>query len=119
MTVARRNAEKNLAGDPWEFGYAVGVSRPLSLVASAGNCRLCRENFSLGAELYGGLGDRYRFGLQRTSHYLSPTLSLRLPNGPTLKMAPGLGLNSSSHGALLRFGVSYEFEQIFSKLRRR
>lgn len=112
-------AEKNLAGDPWEFGYSVGISRPLSLVASAGNCRLCRENFSAGAELYGGLGDRYRFGLQETSHYLSPTVSFRVPNGPTLKFAPGFGLNSNSHGVLVRFGVSYEFEQIFSKLRRK
>jgi hypothetical protein len=112
-------AEKNLKGDPWEFGYSAGFSRPLSLVASAGNCRVCRENFSLGAELYGGLGDRYRFGLQETSHYLSPTASLRLPNGPTLKIAPGFGLNSNSHGMLLRFGVAYEFEQIFSKLRRK
>jgi hypothetical protein len=112
-------AEKNLAGEPWEFGYSAGFSRPLSLVASAGNCRLCRENFSLGAEIYGGLGDRYRFGLQETSHYLSPTASLRLPNGPTLKIAPGFGLNSNSHGMLLRFGVAYEFEQIFSKLRRK
>ena len=27
-------AEKNIAGEPWEFGYAVAVSRPLSLAAS-------------------------------------------------------------------------------------
>ncbi|HWZ44500.1 MAG TPA: hypothetical protein VNW97_13575 [Candidatus Saccharimonadales bacterium] len=112
-------AEKNLGGGAWEFGYGVGVSRPLSLVASAGDCRLCRENFSLGAELYGGLGDRHRFGLQETSHYLSPTAIFRLPNGPTLKMSPGFGLNSNSHGMLLRFGISYEFEQVFSKLRRK
>ena len=112
-------AEKNLAGEPWEFGYGVGISRPLALLASAANCRLCRENFSLGAELYGGLGDRYRFGLQETSHYLSPTLSFRMPEGPTFKVAPGFGLNDHSHGMLLRFGVSYEFEQFFSKMRRK
>src|SRR5215471_14556493 len=52
-------AEKNIAGEPWEFGYALAVSRPLSLVASANECRFCRENFTLGAELYGGLGGRY------------------------------------------------------------
>jgi hypothetical protein len=28
-------SEKNIAGEPWEFGYALAVSRPLSLVASA------------------------------------------------------------------------------------
>jgi len=112
-------AEKNLAGGPWEFGYSAGVSRPLALAASANACRLCRENFSAGAELYGGLGTRYRFGLQETSHYLSPIVSFRMPNGPTFKAAPGFGLTSGSHGFLLRFGVSYEIEQIFSKLRSR
>jgi hypothetical protein len=111
-------AEKNLKAEPWEFGYAVGVSRPLSLKASPNPCRLCRENFSLGAELYGGLGDRYSFGLHNTSHYLAPVAGLRIPNGPTLKISPGFGLNSYSHGALLRFGVSYEIDQIMSRLRR-
>src|SRR6185437_11987543 len=31
-------AEKNLANEPWEFGYAVGASRPLRLEASANPC---------------------------------------------------------------------------------
>ena len=112
-------AEKNLRAFPWEFGYAVGVSRPLSLMASPNPCRLCRENFSLGAELYGGLGDRYSFGLQETSHYLAPLLAFRMPEGPTFRVSPGFGLNSNSHGMLLRFGVAYEIDQIFSKLRRK
>lgn len=112
-------AEKNLKAEPWEFGYALGVSRPLSLVASPNSCRLCRENMVLGAELYGGLGDRYSFGLHDTSHYLAPVASLRIPNGPTFKISPGFGLNSNSHGMLLRFGVSYEIDQIMSKLRRK
>jgi hypothetical protein len=113
-------AEKHLnASIPWEFGYAVGASRPLSLVASAKSCVLCRENFSLGAEMYGGLGDRYRFGLQDTSHYLAPTVSFRLPNGPAFRVSPSLGLNDNSHGFLLRVGVSYEIEQIARKLRRK
>jgi hypothetical protein len=43
-------AEKNLRGDPWEFGYALGVSRPLALVASAKSWVFCRENLSAGAE---------------------------------------------------------------------
>lgn len=111
-------AEKNLKAEPWEFGYAVGLSRPLSLKASPNPCRLCRENFSLGAELYGGLGDRYSFGLQNTSHYLAPVATLRIPNGPTFMVSPGFGLNSNSHGMLLRFGVSYEIDQIASRLRR-
>jgi hypothetical protein len=104
-------AEKNLAGEPWEFGYAVGASRPLSLTASANACRFCRENFTVGAELYGGLGDRYSFGLKDTSHYIAPTVAWRLPEGPTFSLSPSVGLNSNSHGMLLRFGVSYEFNQ--------
>jgi hypothetical protein len=112
-------AEKNLAGEPWEFGYAVGASRPLSLVASAKDCTFCKENFVVGAEMYGGLGDRYSFGLNNTSQYLAPVLSLRTPVGPTFKVSPGFGLNDHSHGFLFRFGVSYEIEQIASKFRRR
>ena len=38
-------AEKNLTDAPWEFGYALGVSRPLALAASPHACRFCRENF--------------------------------------------------------------------------
>ncbi len=111
-------AEKNLANEPWEFGYALGISRPLSLRASPQECVFCRENFSGGIELYGGLGDRYSFGLHNTSHYLAPVLSWRIPNGPDLKISPGFGLNDYSHGALLRVGVSYEIEQFADKLRR-
>ena len=110
-------AEKNIAGDPWEFGYAVAVSRPLSLAASPNACRFCRENFIAGAELYGGLGDRYSFGLHDTSHYVAPTLAFHMPNGPTFSVSPAAGLNSNSHGFLLRFGVAYEINQVVSRLR--
>jgi len=112
-------AEKNLAGEPWEFGYAVAVSRPLSLTASPNACRFCRENFALGAELYGGLGDRYSFGLHDTSHYLAPTMAFRMPNGPTFSISPAAGLNSNSHGFLLRFGMAYEINQFASRFRRK
>ncbi|HEU4415522.1 MAG TPA: hypothetical protein VFT65_12120 [Candidatus Angelobacter sp.] len=109
--------EKNIAGDPWEFGYALAVSRPLTLSASANACRVCRENFTLGAELYGGLGDRYSFGLHNTSHYLAPTMAFHLPSGATFTFSPAAGLNSYSHGLLLRFGASYEISQVMAKLR--
>ena len=112
-------AEKNLKNDPWEFGYALAVSRPLALVARPDNCRFCAENFTLGAELYGGLGDRYSFGFSHTSHYLAPTLGFRMPDGPTFTISPSAGLNHNSHGMLLRLGVSYEFNQFWAKLRRK
>ena len=68
-------AEKNLAGDPWEFGYAAAVSRPLSLLASPDECTLCRENFQAGVEFYGGLGTANKFTLHGTSQYIAPVLS--------------------------------------------
>ena len=43
-------AEKNLSNEPWEFGYAGGASRPLSLAVSAHNCTFCGEKFQAGVE---------------------------------------------------------------------
>jgi hypothetical protein len=76
-------AAKNLSNNPWEFGYALGASRPLALQASANRCTLCRQNFVAGVEMYGGLGDRYTFGLRNTSHYVAPALAWNLPSGWT------------------------------------
>jgi hypothetical protein len=100
--------EKNLSNDPWEFGYAVAINRPLALAARPDRCNFCAENFVAGVELYGGLGDRYRFGLQDTSHYIAPLLSWNMPNGITLRISPTFGLNDNSHRFLLRMGISYE-----------
>jgi len=103
-------AVKNLTGgDPWEFGYAIGASRPLALKASTQRCNLCRENFIAGVEMYGGLGDRYSFGLPDTSHYVAPVIAWNLPSDWTLRLSPGFGLNDNSHGFLLRWGLSREF----------
>lgn len=103
-------ATKNLLpSGPWEFGYAIGASRPLALLASADNCSFCRENFIAGVELYGGLGDTRSFGLSQTSHYLAPAIAWNLPSGWTLRLSPGFGLNTNSHGFLVRWGVAREF----------
>ncbi len=112
-------AAKNLSNSPWEFGYALGASRPLALKASAKRCTLCPQNFIAGVEMYGGLGDRHSFGLHETSHYLAPVLGWNLPSGWALRISPGFGLNDNSHQFLLRWGVSREipgFGQIVSKL---
>ena len=101
-------AAKNLSNEPWEFGYALGASRPLALKASAKRCTLCAQNFIAGIEMYGGLGDRYHFGLRDTSHYAAPVLGWNLPSGWTLRISPGFGLNDNSHQFLLRCGVSRE-----------
>jgi hypothetical protein len=101
-------AAKNLANSPWEFGYALGASRPLALKASAKRCTFCRQNFIAGAEMYGGLGDRHSFGLHNTSHYLAPVLAWNLPSDWTIRLSAGFGLNDQSHRFLLRWGLSRE-----------
>ncbi len=104
--------------EPWEFGYALGVSRPLTLKAGGKSCIFCRENFVAGLELYGGLGTTERFGWKQTSQYLGPNIQLNIPKGPSIGFEPSFGLNASSVGILWRFKVSYEIEQIFSYFRR-
>jgi hypothetical protein len=112
-------AEKPLNySNPWEFGYAVGVSRPLTLKAGSKSCVLCRENFVAGLEMYGGLGTTNGFGLSQTSQYLGPNLQFNIPKGPSIGFEPSFGLNDNSVGILWRFKVSYEIEQFFGLFRR-
>ena len=106
-------AEKNLAEDSWEFGYAVGVSRPLALAARPNACTFCPENFTAGVELYGGLGEQGDLGLGSTSHYIAPLLAWSLPSGTTISISPTFGLNGNSHRFLLRWGFSHEFSGLF------
>jgi len=101
-------AAKDLSNSPWEFGYALGASRPLALKASARRCSLCAQNFVAGVEMYGGLGDRYHFGLHDASHYVAPVLGWNLPSGWGLRISSGFGLNDNSHQFLLRWGVKHE-----------
>jgi hypothetical protein len=109
-------AEKDLnESEPWEFGYALGVSRPLALAARGRACLVCPENFSAGVELYGGLGTTDSFGLNATSHYVGPTIQFRIPRGPSISFSPNFGLNDNSVGVLYRFDVSYEVQQIFHR----
>ncbi|TAM84132.1 MAG: hypothetical protein EPN47_02100 [Acidobacteria bacterium] len=101
--------EKNLAHAPWEFGYAVGLSRPLGLAASPMNCNFCPENFRAGVEIYGGLGTADRFTFHDTSQYIAPVLTWSPPVGPTFSVSPSFGVTDPAYGFILRFGVSYEF----------
>jgi hypothetical protein len=103
--------EKNVRHEPFEFGYAVGVSRPLALKARAEGCVFCPENFQAGVEVYGGLGTHDDFGWRGTSQYIAPVVGWSLPSGVTLKISPAFGLTDASAGFLLRFGVSYEISQ--------
>ncbi len=107
-----------LPSEPWEFAYAVGVSRPLALKASHNRCNLCRENFLAGVEMYGGLGSAQSPGLHDTSHYLAPGVAWNLPSDWTLRLSSGFGLNDNSHRLLLRWGVSREFSGFGETVRR-
>jgi hypothetical protein len=105
--------------EPWEFGYALAASRPLALVGSPNSCVICRQNIAAGAELFGGLGTRYNFGLKQTEQYAGPTVALNTPQGWTFKFSPEFGLNDNSVGVLWRFGASYEVQQFRDWFRRK
>ena len=110
--------EKDLMGGAWEFGYAVGASRPLAFAAASQACTFCRQNFSAGAEVYGGLATVHDFGFHDTSQYAGPTAYFNIPHGPTLGFSPQFGLSDNSAGVLWRLKISYEIQQfrdLFSK----
>ena len=110
-------AEKNLSNQPWEFGYAVAASRPLSFLASADECVLCRENFQAGLEVYGGLGTADKFTVRGTSQYVAPMISWQVHDA-VLKISPTFGLTDASYRIMLRFGISYEISGFGRKLRK-
>jgi hypothetical protein len=108
-------AEKNLGHAPWEFGYAVGATRPLATAASPNPCSLCLQNLTAGAELYGGLGDAASLTLARTSHYLAPLLGWQATPSMRLSFSPGFGLTSTALNRVYRIGLSYELDQFGSR----
>jgi|SRR5579863_6250393 len=99
-----------------EFGYSFGVSRPLGTLASGADCRFCRENFTVGAEIYGGLGSTLNLGLHDTAHYIAPVLSWAISDNSTLRFSPGFGLTQESDAVLIRFGYTYEIQNFGSRI---
>ncbi|HEX6501727.1 MAG TPA: hypothetical protein VF011_00675 [Terriglobales bacterium] len=101
--------EKNLSeNEGFEFGYALGLSRPLATMASGENCRFCRENFAAGLEMYGGLGSTLSFGLHNTTHYLAPVLSWQVSENASIRFSPAVRLTDIGSPVLFRIGYSYE-----------
>jgi hypothetical protein len=112
-------AEKNLSHEEgFEFGYSVGVYRPLATLASGTNCRWCRENFNAGLELYGGLGSTNGFGFHETAHYAAPVISWQASDNSSIQFSPAIGLTGRSNPVLLRFGYRYEIRGFSSKVAR-
>ena len=110
-------AEKNLGHDPWEFGYAVGATRPLKTALSVRECTFCAEKFTVGAEAYGGLGDTWALTMRDTSHYIAPLVGWDLPGRMRVSFSPGFGLTGSSLDRVYRVGVAYEMPQLGSLFR--
>jgi hypothetical protein len=111
--------EKNLSeNEGFEFGYALGVSRPLATMASGENCRLCRENFTAGLEMYGGLGSTLGFGLANTTHYIAPVVSWQLSDNSSLHFSPAVRLTAVGSPVLFRIGYSYEVRGFGRKVAR-
>jgi len=112
-------ATKNLSeSEGVEFGYAFGVSRPLATLASGENCRLCRENFIAGVEMYGGLGSTLGFSPHGSAHYIAPVVSWAIGDNSCLRFSTGFGLTDQSNPVLIRFGYSYELAGFGSKVSR-
>ena len=101
-------AAKDLAGEPWEFGYSLGTSRPLSATDKDEHCVFCRRSISAGLEFYGGLGDAHAFGLQNTPQYLGPEMAWKLSEQLAVKAGPHFGLTPTSQHVLVHFGVVYD-----------
>lgn len=101
--------ERNLTeAEGFELGYAVGISHHLGTLASPKTCRVCREHFVAGVELYGGLGSTKDLVLTDTRHYVAPVFSWRVTPSSTLRASVGLGLTGASEHALIRTGFTFE-----------
>lgn len=111
-------AEKNVSDEPWEFGYSLGISRPLANGFRPDRCLFCRQYFAVGGELFGGLGTRYTFGTSGTQQYAGPTLAYSAPRNLTVLVGPEFGLNANSASVLWRLKVSYEINQFRDLFRR-
>lgn len=106
-------AAKNFsASEGIEFGYSLGVSRPLATIASSGECRLCRENFIAGIEMYGGLGGTLDLSLHDTAHYIAPVIGWQISDNSSIRFSPAIGLTDVSNPVLLRFGYTYEVQAL-------
>jgi hypothetical protein len=101
--------EKNLsAAEVFEFGYAVGASRPFTVH---------RRSFAAGLELYGGLGGTQgAFGFHETAQYAAPLIGWKIDKNSTVTFSPAVGLTGHSNPVLLRFGYSYEVEDFGRKV---
>jgi hypothetical protein len=99
--------EKNLSqNEGLEFGYAVGVSRPLGSGSEA--CHFCLGALTLGLEAYGGLGSTSDEAEGATRQFVAPVVTWQVTRGGMLRASVGFGLTATSDRALLRFGYTID-----------
>jgi hypothetical protein len=99
--------EKNLSeSEGVEFGYSVGVSRPVAGSGTDG-CRICLGSLVAGVEAYGGLGTTGDAS-GATRQFIAPVLAWHVTGGSALKVSTGFGLTSTSDRLLLRFAYVIE-----------
>ena len=110
-------AEKNVRHEPFEFGYALGVSRPVAFSAKSDRCNFCAKNIQVGVEIFGGLGTQNEFGFLGTSQYVAPVAAWTFANGTTLRVSPAFGVTDASAPFVLKFGLSYGFDGFGGTLR--
>ena len=109
--------EKNLGHEPWEFGYAVGASRPLRLGRHTGLLQFLPRKFR------GGRGNLRRPGNCGESHAVRHFPLFRTDGcvgaseWSVVPISPGFGLNDNSHRLLLRWGLTYEISGFGRKVR--
>ena len=96
------------ASEGVELGYAFGAYRPLATLASAADCRWCRENLVAGIEMYGGMGSTLDFDVRSSAHYIAPVISWSVSDNSTLRFSTGFGLTHQSNPVLVRVGYAYE-----------
>jgi hypothetical protein len=102
--------EKNLSEDEGvEFGYAVGVSRPLKGTWD-GQCRFCAGALTAAVEVYGGLGTTGSDASGATRQFVAPVIAWHLTRGSMLRASAGFGMTSSSDRFLLRIGYSVDLD---------
>ena len=104
-------SEKNMAHDPWEFGYALGIARPLRSGVDR-VCTFCPEKLIAGLEAYGGLGNTWALTLHNTAHYIAPTVGWDLPGHVRLNFSPAWGGTGSSVDHCFRIGFVRSFDGI-------
>ena len=88
-------------------GRSVGVwlrrgrKPPARAGGSEPKCTFCRQNFSAGAEVYGGLATVHDFGLNDTSHYAGPTACFNVPHGPALVLLAAVRAQRQQRGRVV------------------